>query len=69
MFVESCVCLAGAENDAVAFFLGFDVARLVGGVGDDPLEVGIAGEIFDGRASEGVAEERFGEEEDKSWKG
>ena len=36
----------------------------MGGIGDDPLKVGVASEVFDGGTSEGVAQERFGEEED-----
>ena len=55
VFVEGDVDLAAAEDYAVDFFGWGDVVGLVGGVSDDPLEVGFAGEVFDGRAGEGVA--------------
>ena len=55
VFVEGDVDLAGAEDDAVDFFWWGDVAGLVGWVGDDPLEVGVAGEVFDWRAGERMA--------------
>ena len=67
VLVEGGVDLAGAHDDAVDFVVGFDVAGLVSWVGDDPLEVGVACEVGDGRSGEGMAEERFGEEEDESW--
>ena len=35
------------------------------GVFDYPLEVGVACEVFDGGAGDGVTEEGFGEEEDE----
>ena len=68
VFVQRGVDLAGAEDDAVDFVVRFDCRVGVGGVGDDPLEVGVAGEVFDRGAGEGVAEEGFGKEEDQSWK-
>ena len=39
------------------------------GVGNYPLEVRFAGELFNWGAGEGMAEERFGEEEDQGWAG
>ena len=65
VFVEGDVDLAGAEDDAVDFFGRGDVVGLVGWVGDYPLKVGFAGEVFDGGAGERVAEEGFGEEENQ----
>ena len=38
-----------------------------GGGGDDPLDVGVAGEVRERGAGEGVAEKGFGEEEDERW--
>lgn len=64
VFVQGDVDLAGAEDYAVDLVVGEDGFVIVGGIGDDPLEVGVASEVFDGGASEGVAQERFGEEED-----
>jgi hypothetical protein len=43
-----------------------DVARLVGGVGDDPLELRVASELLDAGAGQRVAQQRLGEEEDES---
>ena len=67
MFVEGGVDLAGAEDDAVDFIVGFDGIISMGGVGDNPFEVGVAGKIFNGGAGKGVSQEEFGEEEDESW--
>ncbi len=67
VLVELDVDLAGAEDDAVDLVRGSDVVGLVGGVRDDPLEVGVAGEVGEGGAGEGVAEQGFGEEEDECW--
>ena len=36
--------------------MGKDGLVVVSGVGDDPLEVGVAGEVFDWGAGEGVTE-------------
>lgn len=66
VFVEGGVDLARAEDDAVNFVVGSDGVVGVGRVGNYPLEVGVACEVFDGRAGEGVAEEGFREEEDQS---
>lgn len=62
VFVEGDVDLAGAEDYAVDLVMREDGFVFVSGVGDDPLEVRLAGEIFDGRACERMAEEGFGEE-------
>lgn len=65
MFVQGDVSLARTQYDAVDLFWGRDGLVLVGWVGDDPLEVGFAAELFDGRAGERVSEERFGEEKNQ----
>jgi hypothetical protein len=57
--------LARAENDTVDALVRFNFSACVGRVLDDPLEVGVSGELFNVRPSEWVAEERLGEEEDK----
>ena len=48
VFVQGDVDLAGAEDHAVDLVVGEDGVVVVGGVGDDPLEVRLAGEVFDG---------------------
>lgn len=58
VFVELDVGLAGAEDHAVDFVGGGDGVVMFG-VLDDPLEVGVAREVFDGGAGERVAEEGF----------
>lgn len=69
VFVEGDVDLAGAEDYAVDLVMREDGIVVMSGVGYDPLEVRLAGEVFDGGACERVAEEGFGEEEDQSWRG
>ena len=64
VLVQGRVDLARAENDAFNFFVRGDGLPMLG-VGDDPLEVRFAGEVFDARAGEGVAEEGLGEENAK----
>lgn len=59
VFVEGDVDLAGAEDYAVDLVVGEDGFVFVGGVGDDPLEVRLAREVFDGRACERMAEKEF----------
>lgn len=58
VFVEGDVGLASTEDDAVDFRGGGDGFGMFW-IGDYPLEVGVAGEIFHGRAGKGVAEKRF----------
>ena len=65
VFVQGDVDLAGAEDYAIDFIVGEDGIVIVGGVRDDPLEVGLASEVFDGGAGERVAQKGFGEEEDE----
>ena len=65
VFVEGSVDLASAEYYAFDFFGGGDVACCMFGIGDYPLEVGFAGEVFDVGSREGVAKEGFGEEHDE----
>lgn len=55
MFVKSDVDLSGAKDDSVNLFRWSDVVGLVGWIGDDPLEVGVTREIFNGRTGERVA--------------
>jgi hypothetical protein len=62
---ERGVHLARAEDDAVDGVVGVDGAGLVRGVGDDPLEVGVADEIGKVRAGERMAEEGFREEDNE----
>lgn len=57
VFVEGDVDLAGAEDYAVDLVMGKDGIVVVSGVGDDPLELRFAGEVFYGGACERVAEE------------
>ena len=64
VLVQGHVDLTGAKNYAVNLVGREDSAIVVSGVGDYPLEVRFAGELFNGGAREGMAEERFGEEED-----
>jgi hypothetical protein len=45
-----------------------DLARLVGRVGNDPLEVGIADEVVDVRPGDRVTQERLGEEDDEGYR-
>lgn len=65
VLVQRDVGLARADDDAGDFVGGVDVVGGVRGVRDDPLEVGVAGEVGEGGAGEGVAEEGFGEENRK----
>ena len=67
VFVEGGVGLARAEDHTVNLIVREDRVVLVSGIGDDPLKVRLAGEVFDGRACERVAKKRFGEEENQSW--
>ena len=67
VFYERGVDLAGAEDhagDALGLVDGLAVLVL----GDDPAEVRIASELFNGRAADLVTQEGFREEEDQGWK-
>jgi hypothetical protein len=57
--------LAGTENDAVNL-LWISNRNAVFWVRDDPSEVGVTGELFNGGATEWMSKKRLGEEEDKS---
>jgi len=76
VLVDGGVGLASTDDDALDLFgsvngvcLGAlcDFWRFVGRVGNDPSEVGVAGEVFDVRAGERVTKERLGEEEHQGW--
>jgi len=62
---EGSIDLAGAEDQAVDLVVRLDGTRLVGRVGDDPAEGGLADELLDVRAGDRVAQEGLGEEEDQ----
>ena len=72
--MDGGVGLASTDDDALDLFGGIDgvclgalcdLCRFVGRVGNDPSEVGVAGEVFNVRAGERVTEERLGEEENQ----
>lgn len=68
VLVQGGVDLATANDNTVDLLGGLDVARLVGGVGQERLEVGLGtSELFDAGASQGVAKEGLGEEDDEGW--
>ena len=54
-FVQSNVDLTRAEDYAVDLVVGKDGLVVVGGVGDDPLEVRLASEVFDRGTGERVS--------------
>lgn len=60
------VHLTRAENHTLDL-LGLVNGGAVSGVGDDPLEVRVARELGELRASNGVTQERLGEEHDQSY--
>lgn len=62
---QSGVHLTRAENHTLNL-LGLVNGGAVSGVGDDPLEVRVASELGEIRASNGVTQERLGEEHDQS---
>ena len=57
IFAERNVDLARTDDYAGDVFGFVDIAGCVFGVGDDPLEVRLAGEVVEGGAGEGVTEE------------
>ena len=64
VLMQCDVYLAGTEDDAV------DLLRVsnriaVFCVRDDPFEMGVAGELFNGGATEGMPKKRLREEEDQ----
>lgn len=63
---KSSVDLSRAEDDALDL-LGLVDLLAVGGVGDDPLEVRVAGEALDVRASKRVTEQGLREEDHEGW--
>ena len=66
VFVQSSVDLTRAENDTVDF-LWLSDGLAVFRVGNDPLELGITGELLDWRTGKRVSQERLGEEDDKGY--
>jgi len=62
---QSSPDLTRAEDDAVNLLLGLDGAGLVLGVRDDPAEVRVIGELLNVGASQRVAEQSLGEEDDE----
>ena len=66
VLVERGVDLAGTQDDAVDLLGRLDGTLVVGGIRDDPLEVGFAGEVLDVGAGDRVAEQRLREEDDES---
>lgn len=56
VLVQSRIDLTRAEDHALDLLGRLDVAARVGGVGDDPAEARVAGELIQGRAGERVAE-------------
>lgn len=55
VFVQGNVDLPRAEDYAVDLVRGEDGFVIVGGVGDDPLEVRLASEVFDGGSGKRVS--------------
>ena len=53
--LEGNVDLAGADYDSLYLFGGIDLFGFVSGIGDDPLEVRVTGEVGDGGTSERVS--------------
>lgn len=65
VLMQRRIDLARAENDTLNLLGGLDVTGLVGGVGNDPSELGVTDKLLDVRASKRMTEERLGEEDDK----
>lgn len=62
---ESGIDLTSAENDTLNLLRGLDLTSLVSRVLKDPAEVRVLSELLNVRASDGVAQERLGEEDDE----
>lgn len=70
VLVKGGVDLTGAEDDTLNLVVRLDVASLVLGVGDDPLEASVlTRELLNVAASDGVSEQRLGEEDDEGCAG
>jgi hypothetical protein len=67
MFVKSRIYLTGAENDTLNFLMRSNISSLMLWVFNDPLEVRLASEVVQGRASERMTEKGFREENDKCY--
>lgn len=63
---ESGIDLTSAENDTLNLLGGLDLTSLVSRVGKDPAEVSVVSELLDVGTSNGVTQERLGEENDES---
>lgn len=64
VFVQGGVNLARADDYAINLVVGKDGVVVMSGVWNDPLEVRVAGEVFNWGACERVAEEGFRKEKD-----
>ena len=62
VLMEGRVNLSRADYYAINLVVGKDGVVVVSGVWDDPLEVRVTGEVFNGGACERVAEEGFRKE-------
>lgn len=67
VFVERGVDLTRAEDHTVNVFR-FSYRFAVLGFGDNPLELRVSGEVFNRRPCKRVTEERFREEDNKSYR-
>lgn len=65
VLVKRSVGLTSAKNYAFNLFGRCNGLAMLG-IGDDPLEMRVADEVFDIGASERVAKEGLGEEDDQS---
>jgi hypothetical protein len=67
VFLERNVHLAGTEDYALDLVVGIELAVFVTRIRDDPLEVGVAGELAERGAGEWVTKKSFTEEENQSY--
>jgi hypothetical protein len=65
---ERHVHLARAQDNALDLVVGLDLARFVGRVWDDPLEVRVADELADVGARLRVAQKTLAKEQDQGWR-
>lgn len=68
ILVQGSPDLASAENDTINLIGRFDGARVVLGVGNDPLEASVlACEFLNARTGQRVTKQRLGEEDDEGY--